>query len=100
MKAGAEPVEILCIGRDAAAIEVVEELPPFGVCGGAGFLAGTGGAAAGDEGAVALISSSGYKALYPDPAVHGDASEQCFLLFFCQRSPTRSKRSFHPPNSR
>ena len=60
---------------DAAALEVAEELVPFGVGGGAIFLAGTGGAAAGDEGAVAvdhflgvdgLISHGGVDVAVPD----------------------------------
>ena len=39
---------------DSAAFEVAEELLPFGVGGGAVFLAGAGGATASDEGAVAV----------------------------------------------
>jgi hypothetical protein len=39
---------------EAAVFEVAEEFLPFGVGGGAVFLAGAGGSAAGDEGAVSV----------------------------------------------
>jgi len=44
---------------DLAALEVADEFGPFGVGGGAVFLAGAQCAAAGDKGAMPLITSSG-----------------------------------------
>ena len=62
--------------RDLAALEVAEELLPFGVGGGAVFLAGAQGTAAGDEGPVAVDDFLGIDGLVAhggvDVAVAGD----------------------------
>jgi hypothetical protein len=49
---------------DAAALEVAEELVPFGVGRGAVFFAGAGGPAAGDEGPVAADGFLGVDGLW------------------------------------